>query len=50
MCTIIDDSNREKGEYKVSDGSMEFFAYSETTTYRNNNVVYVSLLNGDFSN
>jgi hypothetical protein len=48
-CTIIDDSNREEGAYQVSDGSTEFTAYSDTHTYRNDTVVYVTIPNGDFT-
>lgn len=49
-CTIVDDSQRTQGTYRVSDGSVEFTAYSETTTYRNNTVVYVTIPNNDYDN
>ena len=49
-CTITDDSLRAQGTYRVSDGSVEFTAYSETTTYRNNTVVYVTIPNNDYDN
>lgn len=49
-CTIVDDSQRAQGTYRVSDGSVEFTAYSETTTYRNNTVVYVTIPNNDYDN
>ena len=34
-CTIIDDSNKENGKYKVSDGSVGFEAYTEDTSLKN---------------
>lgn len=49
-CAIVDDSQRAQGTYRVSDGSVEFTAYSETTTYRNNTVVYVTIPNNDYDN
>lgn len=49
-CTIIDDSQRNKGIYVVSDGSVTFTAYSENTSYRNNTSVYVTIPNGDYDN
>lgn len=48
-CTIIDDTNKTEGKYRVSDGSTEFYAYSDNTTYANNNVVYVTIPNGDYT-
>lgn len=48
-CSITDATNAEKGEYIVSDGSTTFTAYSETTTYRKGNYVYVLVPNGDFA-
>lgn len=47
-CTIVDDSDRENGRYRVTDGSSKFIAYSETKTFRNKEVVYVTIPNGDF--
>ena len=47
-CTIVDDSDKENGRYRVTDGSSKFIAYSETKTFRNNEVVYVTIPNGDF--
>lgn len=49
-CTIIDDSLRQQGAYTVSDGSVSFTAYSENTSYRTNNVVYITIPNGDYDN
>ena len=48
-CQIINADNCEKGEYIVSDGSVEFVAYSENPKYRVNNWVYVTIPNGDFN-
>jgi hypothetical protein len=47
--TIVDASNRAKGEYTCSDGSTTFFAYSENTNYTENLTVYVNIPNGDFT-
>lgn len=49
-CTITDDSDSKNGKYTVSNGSVEFIAYSTVTTYKNNTVVYVSIPNGDYNN
>ncbi len=48
-CQIINADNCEKGEYIVSDGSVEFVAYSENPKYKVNNWVYVTIPNGDFN-
>lgn len=48
IATIEDASNRDKGEYLVTDGSSRFKAFSENTKYNNGNTVYVSIPNGDF--
>jgi hypothetical protein len=34
ICTVTDDSNKKNGEYRVSDGSITFLAYSENTSYK----------------
>lgn len=49
LCTIIDDSDKENGRYQVTDGSSNFIAYSEVKTFRNKELVYVTVPNGDFS-
>lgn len=49
LCTIIDDSKREQGIYKVSNGSSQFEAYSSITDYRNNRNVYVQIPQGDWN-
>lgn len=49
-CTIVDASKRENGEYIVSDGSIDFVAYSSVKTYRNGNTVYVMIPEGNYNN
>ena len=48
-CKIIDITNRDLGEYKVTDGSSIFAAYSEKTDYIKNTLVWVTIPQGDFS-
>jgi hypothetical protein len=47
--TITDDTNKEKGSYTVSDGSVTFIAYSEDTKYRKEDKVYITIPQGDFT-
>ena len=47
--TIVDDSNADKGEYIVSDGSSKFTAYSDVK-YSVDTVVYVIIPQGDYDN
>ncbi len=47
--TITDDSNKEKGYYQVSDGDIKFDAYTDDTSYKKDNQVYVMIPQGDFS-
>lgn len=47
-CTIVDDSDKDNGRYRVTDGSSKFIAYSETKTFRNKDIVYVTVPKGDF--
>ena len=49
LCKIIDDTKSIRGEYRVTDGSSTFTAYSDVTTYRNGASVYVVIPEGDFS-
>ena len=49
LCTVVDDSKREQGIYKVSNGSSQFEAYSSITDYRNNSNVYVQIPRGDWN-
>lgn len=46
---VIDDTNAAQGSYIVSDGSSKFKAYSENTSYREGDNVYVSIPKGDFN-
>ena len=48
-CTIVDDSQKEQGTYTVSDGSTRFVAYTSDTKLKNNDQVYVTIPNNDFS-
>lgn len=50
LCTITDDSKKDKGEYTVTDGSVTFQAFAETDRFYKNNQVYVEIPMGDFSN
>lgn len=49
LCTVVDDTERDKGKYIVSNGSVKFDVVSEITTYRNNNNVYVLIPKGDWN-
>lgn len=49
-CSITDDSNSDKGEYTVTDGSSTFKAYSESVKYTTGSSVYVTIPNGDYNN
>ena len=49
ICTIVDDSDKKNGCYIVSDGTIKFKAYVSDATYRKDDQVRVSVLNGDFS-
>lgn len=47
--SITDASKAEFGEYKVTDGSVTFTAYSTNTDYKENEAVYVTIPNNDFN-
>ena len=49
-CTIENDENKKDGKYEVSDGSIIFTAYSIDERYRNGDVVYVIIPQGDYEN
>lgn len=49
-CTITNDEKRKEGEYEVSDGSVKFKAYSTDDGYRKDDVVYVTIPQGDYNN
>ena len=49
ICTVVDDSKKEQGYYTVSNGNVKFEAYTNDTSFKNDDQVRVSILNGDFS-
>ena len=49
ICSIIDDSKKQNGIYKVSDGSISFEAYSESDKYKVGDSVRVAIDNGDMT-
>ncbi len=49
VCSIINNSNSKNGEYKVSDGSVSYIAYSDQSDYKVGDQVRVSIPMGDFS-
>lgn len=49
ICRIVDDSNCKNGQYKVSDGSAIYTAYSEKQDYKSGESVRVAILNNDYS-
>lgn len=50
ICTIVDASNAEKGEYEVTDGATTFTAYSKDVTFKEEDSVYITIPNGDYGN
>ena len=48
-CKIVDITNRDLGEYKVTDGSSTFTAYSEKTDYIKGTLVWVTIPLGDYN-
>ena len=49
-CTIVDDSKKEQGEYIVTDGSVQFTAYTSDTSFYKGTMVYVTIPEGDYGN
>lgn len=49
-CTIIDDSKRKNGEYRVTNGSIKFTAYSSDTSYKKDEHVAVIIPKGNYEN
>ena len=49
-CTITNDEKREQGEYEVSNGTTKFYAYSSNDNYRKDDVVYVTIPEGNYDN
>ena len=50
LCTIENDENKKDGKYEVSDGSIMFTAYSTDERYRNGDIVYVTIPQGNYEN
>lgn len=48
-CVIVDDSDRKNGHYIVKEGSVKYDAYCAEDSYRINDLVRVSIPNGDYS-
>lgn len=49
-CTIVDDTDKLIGKYKVKNESYaEFYAYSQITTYNKGDKVYVQIPKGDYN-
>ena len=48
-CSVVDITNAKEGSYTVTDGSINFTAYSVSTEYKVNDVVYVTVPNNDFT-
>ena len=48
-CSVVDASKAKTGTYTVTDGSTNFTAYSVSTEYKVNDVVYVTIPNNDFT-
>ena len=49
LCTIMDDSEKDSGKYRVSSGEAIFDAYTSDTSLRKNHQVYVSIPSGDWN-
>lgn len=49
-CTIINDEEKEKGKYKVTNGDATFDAYSSDTKLKKEDVVYVTIPEGNYEN
>lgn len=50
VATITDISKRKQGIYTVSDGSIQFIAYSDVLNYSVGTNVYITIPEGDYSN
>lgn len=49
IATIIDDSNKARGYYVVTDGTIRFDAYANDMNYKTDDQVRVTIMNGDWS-
>lgn len=47
--TILNATKAEQGEYLVTDGAVQFYAYSTMTNYKKGDSVYVTIPNNDFN-
>lgn len=50
LCSITNADNAAIGQYTVSDGTVEFTAYSDNIGYKVRNNVYVTIPQGDYNN
>ena len=49
IATIIDDSDKARGHYVVTDGTTRFDAYANDINYKTDDQVRVTIVNGDWS-
>lgn len=49
VCTVVNNENKKNGEYRVSDGAIEFIAYSDSNKYQINDQVLVKIPQGDYT-
>ena len=49
LCSIVDNSQAKEGIYRVTDGSVEFTAYSTDKNFNVGANVYVQIPQGDFN-
>ena len=49
IATITDDSDKERGHYVVTDGTIRFDAYVNDMNYKTGDQVRVTIMNGDWS-
>ena len=49
LCSIIDDTEKDIGKYKVSNNEATFDAYANDTKYKNGDNIYVSIPSGDWN-
>ena len=50
ICTIVDDTEKDKGKYSVTSGDTTFDAYSSDTKLKKDEVVYVTIPEGNYDN
>jgi hypothetical protein len=49
VCTVIDDSDKKMGKYRVSSGAVKFDAYAVSGDYTIGETVLVTIPNGDYN-